>query len=189
MLISAGASLTLCFTFPEYHSSARCSGTSLPLACSQFSRRLSCRTEATHRTHPGVPFAGGKIGITFTLGLRHCVLCLVILIDCPRILRRWPTPRSFGSRSKHSRRETRSSPSPTSLRYLSEVRSMADQMSSGCATRAIAQVKPTSSRAIAVVTTTFGLPIAARRRYRAHNRACAFQAMSLITGESGSRRS
>jgi hypothetical protein len=31
-------------------------------------------------------------------------------------------------------------------------------------------MKPTISRAIAVVTTTFGLPIAARRRYRAHNR-------------------
>src|ERR1700722_7186191 len=43
-------------------------------------------------------------------------------------------------------------------------------MSSGCATRAIAQMKPTISRAIAMVTTTFGLPIAARRRYRAHNR-------------------
>src|SRR4029078_5714269 len=53
-------------------------------------------------------------------------------------------------------------------------------MSSGCATRAIAQMKPTISRAIAVVTTTFGLPIATRRRYRAHNRTCAFQAMSLI---------
>ena len=53
------------------------------------------------------------------------------------------------------------------------------QMSSGCATRAIA-----------VVTTTFGLPIAARRRYRAHNRTCAFQAMSLIAAaDSGSRRS
>ena len=63
------------------------------------------------------------------------------------------------------------------------------QMSSGCATRAIAQMKPTISRAIAVVTTTFGLPIAARRRYRAHNRTCAFQAMSLIAADSGSRRS
>ena len=56
-------------------------------------------------------------------------------------------------------------------------------MSSGCATRAIAQMKPTISRAIAVVTTTFGLPVAARRRY------CAFQAMSLIAADSGSRRS
>ena len=46
--------------------------------------------------------------------------------------------------------------------------------------QAIAQMKPTISRAIAVVTTTFGLPVAARRRYRAHNRTCAFQAMSLI---------
>lgn len=63
------------------------------------------------------------------------------------------------------------------------------QMISGCAMRAIAQMKPTISRAIAVVTTTFGLPIAARRRYRAHNRTCAFQAMSLISADSGSRRS
>lgn len=34
----------------------------------------------------------------------------------------------------------------------------------GCTIRAIAQMKPTISRAIAVVTTTFGLPAAARRR-------------------------
>ena len=63
------------------------------------------------------------------------------------------------------------------------------QMGSGCAMRAIAQMKPTISRAIAVVTTTFGLPIAERRRYRAHNRTCAFQAMSLIVADNGSRRS
>lgn len=37
---------------------------------------------------------------------------------------------------------------------------------------------PTISRAIAVVTTTSGLPVAARRRYRAHKRSCAFQAIS-----------
>ena len=49
--------------------------------------------------------------------------------------------------------------------------------------RAIAQMKPTISRAIAVVTTTFGLPVAARRRYRAHNRTCAFQAMSRIAAD------
>ena len=63
------------------------------------------------------------------------------------------------------------------------------QMSSGCARRAIAQMKPTISRAIAVVTTTFGLPVAARRRYRAHKRSCAFQAMSRTAAGSGSRRS
>jgi len=63
------------------------------------------------------------------------------------------------------------------------------QMSSGCATRAIAQMKPTISRATAVVTTTFGLPAAARCRYRAHNRTCAFQAMSLMAADRGSRRS
>jgi hypothetical protein len=34
----------------------------------------------------------------------------------------------------------------------------------GCTSRAIAQMKPTISQAIAVVTTTFGLPAAARRR-------------------------
>jgi len=52
--------------------------------------------------------------------------------------------------------------------------------------QAIAQMKPTISRAIAVVTTTFGLPDAARRRYRAHRRTCAFHAMPRITGDSGS---
>src|SRR5882762_10248738 len=36
-----------------------------------------------------------------------------------------------------------------------------DQTSAGCARRAIAHMKPTISRAIAVVTTTFGLPVAA----------------------------
>jgi hypothetical protein len=40
------------------------------------------------------------------------------------------------------------------------------------------QMKPAISRAIAVVTTTFGLPVAAKRRYRAQKRSCAFQAMS-----------
>jgi hypothetical protein len=34
----------------------------------------------------------------------------------------------------------------------------------GCTIRAIAQMKPTISRAIAVITTTLGLPAAARRR-------------------------
>jgi hypothetical protein len=34
----------------------------------------------------------------------------------------------------------------------------------GCTIRAIAQMKPAIGRAIAVVTTTFGLPAAARRR-------------------------
>src|SRR3979409_2287725 len=45
-----------------------------------------------------------------------------------------------------------------------------DQTRAGCARRAIAHMKPTISRAIAVVTTTFGLPVAAMRRYRAHKR-------------------
>jgi hypothetical protein len=36
--------------------------------------------------------------------------------------------------------------------------------------RAMAQMKPAISRAIAVVTTTLGLPAAARRRQRLHNR-------------------
>src|SRR4029077_19430679 len=58
-----------------------------------------------------------------------------------------------------------------------------DQARAGCAMRAVAQMKPTISRAIAVVTTTFGLPPAARRRYRAHNRAWAFHAMSRITAD------
>ena len=48
--ISAGASLTPRFTYPEYRSSARCSGTSPPLACSQFWRRRSCRAEASGGT-------------------------------------------------------------------------------------------------------------------------------------------
>jgi hypothetical protein len=42
---------------------------------------------------------------------------------------------------------------------------------------------------MAVVTTTFGLPAAARRRYRAHSRTCAFHAMSRMAADSGSRRS
>src|SRR3954451_6977979 len=39
--------------YPEYRSSARCSGTSLPLVCSRSSRRLSYRAEA-----PDGPAAG-----------------------------------------------------------------------------------------------------------------------------------
>jgi hypothetical protein len=42
----------------------------------------------------------------------------------------------------------------------------------------MAQMKPAISLAIAVVTTTFGFPLAASRRHRLHNRICAFQAMS-----------
>lgn len=64
-----------------------------------------------------------------------------------------------------------------------------DQTRSGWVARAIAQMKPTISRAMAVVTTTFGLPAAVRRRYLAHRRTCAFQAMSRIAAGSGSRRS
>jgi hypothetical protein len=62
------------------------------------------------------------------------------------------------------------------------------QESLGCAMRAFAQMKPTISRAMVVVTTTFGLPEAARRRYLAHSRTCAFQAISRISADSGSRR-
>ena len=47
---SAGASLTPRLTYPECRSSARCSGTSPPLACSQFWRRPSCRAEASGGT-------------------------------------------------------------------------------------------------------------------------------------------
>jgi hypothetical protein len=63
-----------------------------------------------------------------------------------------------------------------------------DQARAGWVMRAIAQMKPTISRAIAVVTTTLGLPAAARRRYRAHSRTCAFHAMFRIIAGSGSRR-
>ena len=65
----------------------------------------------------------------------------------------------------------------------------AGQSRAGWAMRAIAQIKPTISRAIAVVTTTFGLPDAANRRYRAHSRTWAFHAMSRMAADSGSRRS
>jgi hypothetical protein len=44
-----------------------------------------------------------------------------------------------------------------------------------CVRRAIAQRNPTISRAIAVVTTTLGLPVATSRRYRAQSLTCAFQ--------------
>jgi hypothetical protein len=47
---------------------------------------------------------------------------------------------------------------PTSLSLVQFRRP--GQMGSSCAMRAIAQMKPTISRAIAVLTTTFGLPIA-----------------------------
>jgi hypothetical protein len=40
------------FTYPEYRSSARCFGTSPPLACSRFWRRLSCRAEASRGEPP-----------------------------------------------------------------------------------------------------------------------------------------
>jgi hypothetical protein len=41
----------------------------------------------------------------------------------------------------------------------------------GWAMRAIAQIKPTISRAITVVTTTLGLPAASKRQYRAYSSA------------------
>ena len=55
--------------------------------------------------------------------------------------------------------------------------------------RAIAQMKPIISRAIAVVTITFGLPLATRRRYRAQRRTCAFHAVSRIPCGKSSIRS
>jgi hypothetical protein len=54
---------------------------------------------------------------------------------------------------------------------------------------AIAQIKPTISRAIAVVTPTFAFPAAASRRYPDYSRSWAFRAMSLILGDSFSLRS
>jgi hypothetical protein len=50
-------------------------------------------------------------------------------------------------------------------------------------------MRPTISRAIAVVTTTFGLPAAASRRYRAHNPTWAFHAMPRITADRARVRS
>jgi hypothetical protein len=42
---------------------------------------------------------------------------------------------------------------------------------------AIAQTKAASSRAMATMTMLVGRPLACRRRYRWHNRTCAFQAL------------
>ena len=58
-----------------------------------------------------------------------------------------------------------------------------------CACLAMAQRKPTISRAIAVVTTTFAFPVAASRLYRAQSLTCAFQAMSQTACGSLSSRS
>jgi hypothetical protein len=44
--------------------------------------------------------------------------------------------------------------------------------------RAMAQMKPDSSRATAVMATTSGLPARHSERYRPVSRTCAFQAMS-----------
>ena len=44
--------------------------------------------------------------------------------------------------------------------------------------RAMAQMKPASSRATAVMATTSGLPARQSARYRPVSRCCAFQAMS-----------
>ena len=52
----------------------------------------------------------------------------------------------------------------------------------------IAQMKPRSSRAMAVTTCCFGLPLPARRRYRECRRFCAFQAISLTSGLTSSAR-
>ncbi len=53
----------------------------------------------------------------------------------------------------------------------------------------IAQMKPTSSRAMAVMTIGAFLPRASMRRYRAHSLTCAFQAMSRIGMAIDCRRS
>jgi hypothetical protein len=48
--------------------------------------------------------------------------------------------------------------------------------------RAMAQMKPDSSRSTAVMATTSGLPARHSERYRPVSRTCAFQAMSRTTG-------
>ncbi len=48
----------------------------------------------------------------------------------------------------------------------------------GSTCRAIAHMKPTSSRAMAVITIGAFLPRASMRRYRPHKRTCAFHAIS-----------
>lgn len=52
------------------------------------------------------------------------------------------------------------------------------QALAGVAARAIAQMKPAISRAMAVMTTTLAFPAATRWRYRWHILSCPFQAMS-----------
>ena len=64
----------------------------------------------------------------------------------------------------------------------------AGQRCAGGTSRAIAQMKPVSSRAIAVATFGFAFPRATRRRNRLVNRSCAFHAMSHTTFGSPSRR-
>jgi hypothetical protein len=44
----------------------------------------------------------------------------------------------------------------------------------------MAQMKPTISRAIAVVTTTFGLPAAARRRNPHYSFYCSFRRLPVV---------
>jgi len=50
----------------------------------------------------------------------------------------------------------------------------------GCTCRAIAQTKPTNSRAIAAVATLVSLPAQMSLRCRRHSRSCAFHAISRL---------
>jgi hypothetical protein len=54
--------------------------------------------------------------------------------------------------------------------------------------RAMAQMKPVSSRAIAVATFGFAFPRATKRRNREVRRSCAFHAMAQMAGGSASCR-
>ena len=56
----------------------------------------------------------------------------------------------------------------------------AGQLPFGCTCRAIAQTKPTSSRAIAAVATEVTFPAQMSLRYRRHSRSCAFHAISRM---------
>ena len=66
--------------------------------------------------------------------------------------------------------------------------SASQEAARGAVTWAIAQMNPTSSRAMAVMTTGAFFRRASIRRYRAQSRICAFQAMSRTSGGSASCR-
>ena len=68
-------------------------------------------------------------------------------------------------------------------------RQCGDQANLGSTMRAIAQMKPASSRAIATTTLGVGLPAATSLRYRAESRTCAFQATLRIGSGKPARRS